>query len=608
MGISNDFSKYLMTKLQGLSAQNITKSGSLSFGSDSALKDYMSIFQQNGIDISSVDYNEIMEALNSGSLDGLSEESQNIAALINELLSIEDFSKLADTSGDETVDSEELAAIISQIAGMDGNNAELTYEDINAMFDKMGIDLEGAAENAVKEALNEAAEEAKAEKEKEAEEKAAEAAKQAETAPAQSAPSAGGASPAGGGSAPSGAGRTNSPSGKGDGKTEAPKTAEEIKQAIAEKEGEITTVENEADQKVNELEEKKQKALDSAGIPKEKMEEYKKQEAELNTKIQDKETAISDKDDQISDMQSTKSSNEDYIGSLDEQISQNEAAKGKISDSDEEGASKQADIDSKISNLKQEKEAKQEENNKLQHDIEEAEKAKAELKSEKATLEKQKSELLDKVMNESRIPGSEQEKVKETIKGYEEEITQVKNEKNEKVNGLKAEIKDLQVELKNAEAAEERAAFIQENKAQIGLGLTGEELVDVAKQMLEKYGSSSGYCATGVSRTFAMAYGLNLHGNGCDWDSNMDSLVEQGYFVEVTGDYATSADLANCPAGAVVCWENTGGHNGGGAQYGHVTIADGQGGEISDHYAANIYQSIGGGRTQYRVYLPVESA
>ena len=135
--------------------------------------------------------------------------------------------------------------------------------------------------------------------------------------------------------------------------------------------------------------------------------------------------------------------------------------------------------------------------------------------------------------------------------------------------------------------------------------MTGEELVDVARQMLDKYGSSKGYCATGVSRTFQMAYGLSLSGNGCDWDTNMDKLVEQGAFVEVTSDYKTSDELSNLPAGAVVCWEASGNGSTGGAKYGHVTIADGKGGEISDHYAANIYKSIGGRNDLYRVYLPV---
>lgn len=133
----------------------------------------------------------------------------------------------------------------------------------------------------------------------------------------------------------------------------------------------------------------------------------------------------------------------------------------------------------------------------------------------------------------------------------------------------------------------------------------GQRLVETAKQMLNEFGSSTGYCATGVSRTIQMAYGISMNGNGCDWDTNMEKLVDKGMFKEVTGDYASSTDLANLPAGAVVCWENTGGTNGGGAQYGHVTIADGNGGEISDHYQANIYTSIGGRSDQYRVFVPI---
>ena len=81
-------------------------------------------------------------------------------------------------------------------------------------------------------------------------------------------------------------------------------------------------------------------------------------------------------------------------------------------------------------------------------------------------------------------------------------------------------------------------------------------------------------------------------------------IVEKGLFVEVTADYPTSGDLPSLPAGAVVCWEATGGSSGG-AKYGHVTVADGKGGEISDHYQANIYQTIGGRSDQYRIFIPI---
>ena len=133
----------------------------------------------------------------------------------------------------------------------------------------------------------------------------------------------------------------------------------------------------------------------------------------------------------------------------------------------------------------------------------------------------------------------------------------------------------------------------------------GQHLVDSAYEMLSRYGTSTGYCARGVSRTMAIALGIQMGGHGYQWDTNMEKLVEQGTFKEVTGDYATSADLANLPAGAVVCWENTSNSGGGGKQYGHVCIADGKGGEISDHYQASIYKSVGGRSDQYRVFIPI---
>lgn len=132
----------------------------------------------------------------------------------------------------------------------------------------------------------------------------------------------------------------------------------------------------------------------------------------------------------------------------------------------------------------------------------------------------------------------------------------------------------------------------------------GQRLVNVARDMLARYGSTTGWCAAGVSRTINMAYGIAMGGNGCDWDTNMEKLEEQGLFVEATCDYPTADDLKNLPAGAVVCWEATTGVGEGGAKYGHVTIADGKGGEISDHYQ-QIITNVGGRSDTYRIFLPV---
>ena len=142
----------------------------------------------------------------------------------------------------------------------------------------------------------------------------------------------------------------------------------------------------------------------------------------------------------------------------------------------------------------------------------------------------------------------------------------------------------------------------------------GQSLVDSALKMIEENGETMYYCATGVSNTFkkwsmdVLGYtekdALDLGGDGCDWDTNMEQLVAQGLFVEATGEYPSASDLSSLPAGAVVCWEASGDGTPGGT-YGHVTIADGNGGEISDHHASSIYTEIGGRSDTYRIFLPV---
>ena len=187
------------------------------------------------------------------------------------------------------------------------------------------------------------------------------------------------------------------------------------------------------------------------------------------------------------------------------------------------------------------------------------------------------------------------------------EYDTVKAQEEQKANALISNNQNI----KNSVQAELTSRANKENEKENTSSIKGmydeEEglsLVETAKKMLAKYGSTTGWCATGVSRTMLMHFGIQMGGHGYQWDSNMDQLVDQGMFREVTSEYASADELSNLPAGAVVCWEATGGSSGG-AKYGHVTIADGNGGEISDHYQKNIYKSVGGRSDQYRIYVPV---
>lgn len=596
MSLDSNFAQLITKKLSGLKANNINQAGALNFGSLSQLEKTLPLFEQSAQNIGEIDYQAIAQALQEGNLDGITNEgTQSIATVMNELLAMQEISDLADVSEDGEIDAAELEALIAEIAQGDGDKTNLTMEDVDALLEKMGIDVDKAVENAIEEALKEV-EEQKAEEVEEAkkEEAAQETQQTSNAAPSSS---------SGGNSGVSGARNSqntnNSKEITGD-------SVEEIEAAIEAKNEEIEGIEADAEAQIAEQEKQKEAAMKQAGVSEQEYKEYQEKEQELETKIKDTDSQITEKENLISDKQSTKASNESYIGSLESQIAANEQKQAAISDDDENASSKRAEVSSQIANLQAEKDRLVQENAKLQQDIAKAEEEKARLHQTKESLENQKAELLNSTLDSSKgfakgVGSTEAvSDIKAQIAEYDNNIKEIRAEKDSKIDTIQGEIQTLQTQLKEAQAKEEREAFLKENNFKVGLGLTGEELVDVAREMLDKYGETHGWCATGVSRTMEMAYGIKMNGNGCDWDSNMDNLVAQGAFEEITGDYPSEADLANLPAGAVICWEATGGDSGG-AKYGHVTIADGKGGEISDHYSDHIYTHL----KSYKVYYPV---
>lgn len=601
MVANSDFSKFLTSKLSSLAQNKIKQTGSLTFGSLTQAKNLVSVFQKATNNVEDIDYELITQALKEGNLDGIDDNAtKGIASIVNELLAIEEIGEIADVSGNGKISAAELEEFVKGIAGADGDGKTITMEDINKLIQEVGVDLDKVAETAIKDALAEMeTDEAEEEKAKEAEKA------QASSTPASSSGGTVGGS-SGGSSVGGYSGTSKTKTTDGAGAGESP---EQIQQKIDAKNKEISEVESDAEAQIKEQEAAKEKAMKDAGVSEKEYEEYKKKEEEVEQKITEKEESITKKDDEIADHKSNIESNNNYIASIEVQIKDNESRKASITGDDAD--SKKAKIDGQIKNLQNKKAELENKNKEEEAKVKSAETEKQKLEQEKTKLEQEKAELLRKTLGGSKdfakgiADSSSVKALTENIMSYDTKIQEIKADKASKVSELKGDIQSLQVELKDAQAREEREKFIKENKAVNGLGLTGEELVEVAKQMLQKYGSSTGLCATGVSRTFAMAYGLDLHGNGCDWDTNMDKLVEQGAFEEVTGDYATSADLAHAPAGAVVCWEATTGVGNGGAKYGHVTIADGNGGEISDHYAQSIYKSIGGRSDLYRVFVPV---
>lgn len=577
-----DFSTFLKNTItrQGL---NKYAFGSLSQSATDRLNNLSMFSSASAQDISGVDLKALLAAAEAADVDaeGATGQQKALNDILKTFLEIEDVQKAADSDGDGKLSEAEAKEFLASIMGNDGDASTITMSDIDKAIEKMGIDLNEIANKAAEDVLED---------------------KKAEEADSASPSSSGGSVSSGGVSGSSG---PSSGISKQDTQKTTAETVEELEAQLADEESLKASVQELIQEKIQEQDDIISEAMneENSGFTPEAKEEYDDEKAKIDGDIKTKDTEIEGQKSIIQENKATMSSTKEAIGSLEEQKSSLESQLGSISDDDEKAADKRADINSKISNIQGEIDTKQGEYDRAEEAKKAAEDEKERLEGEKKTLETNRDRLMDEIIKKHKLDVNPD--VKKTIQDAQSEIQKIRSDGQEAITECDNNIQDFKTKIAQAKEAEKTQATIKENEFKQGLGLTGEELVDVARQMLDRYGSSKGYCATGVSRTFQMAYGLSLSGNGCDWDSNMDKLVEQGAFVEVTSDYKTSDELSNLPAGAVVCWEASGNGSTGGAKYGHVTIADGKGGEISDHYAANIYKSIGGRSDLYRVYLPV---
>ncbi|MGN0197052.1 MAG: hypothetical protein ACI4B8_03520 [Candidatus Gastranaerophilaceae bacterium] len=577
-----DFSTFLKNTItrQGL---NKYAFGSLSQSATDRLNNLSMFSSASAQDISGIDLKALLAAAEAADVDaeGATGQQKALNDILKTFLEIEDVQKAADSDGDGKLSEAEAKEFLASIMGNDGDASTITMSDIDIAIEKMGIDLNEIANKAAEDVLED---------------------KKAEEADSAS-PSSSGGSISGGGV--SGSSSPSSGISKQDTQKTTAETVEELEAQLADEESLKASVQELIQEKIQEQDDIISEAMneENSGFTPEAKEEYDGEKAKIDGEIKTKDTEIEGQKSIIQENEASMSSTKEAIGSLEEQKSSLESQLGSISDDDEKAADKRADINSKISNIQGEIDTKQGEYDRAEEAKKAAEDEKERLEGEKKTLETNRDGLMDEIIKKHKLDVNPE--VKKTIQDAQSEIQKIRSDGQEAITECDNNIQDFKTKIAQAKEAEKTQATIKENEFKQGLGLTGEELVDVARQMLDRYGSSKGYCATGVSRTFQMAYGLSLSGNGCDWDSNMDKLVEQGAFVEVTSDYKTSDELSNLPAGAVVCWEASGNGSTGGAKYGHVTIADGKGGEISDHYAANIYKSIGGRSDLYRVYLPV---
>lgn len=119
---------------------------------------------------------------------------------------------------------------------------------------------------------------------------------------------------------------------------------------------------------------------------------------------------------------------------------------------------------------------------------------------------------------------------------------------------------------------------------------TGRQLASIAFQHATDGTGDGHHCYTNVAQDLARI-GINVTGEGA-WEA-ADQLARNSKVQEVTG--LSTQDLTKLPPGAIVVWNRGNGH-----EYGHISIAMGDGHEASD-VMRDQTQHYG---TSFRVFLP----
>lgn len=133
----------------------------------------------------------------------------------------------------------------------------------------------------------------------------------------------------------------------------------------------------------------------------------------------------------------------------------------------------------------------------------------------------------------------------------------------------------------------------------------GRKLVQKSKQVVREMGTV-GWCYTGVARSVARAFGVQLYGASAYMADSQ--LRRSSAFKEVKN--ADVQDLQDMPAGTVVVWDRAPARSGnrgrgGGWDHGHIAVLDGKGGEYSDHYRAQMFAPHYAGGGIRGVFVPV---
>ncbi len=335
------------------------------------------------------------------------------------------------------------------------------------------------------------------------------------------------------------------------------------------------------DKAQEEIDAKKQESEELVQQNQETLDELGEQHSAKQDEINECDTKINDFTNKISEAKSEKHSHESTLSNLEGELSTLSTDTGD-EETDAANAQRKSEIESQIQELK-EKIAE------LEEQIEEYEAQ----KQEQINLKAQKQEELAAIQEEI----SQQEPMlAEQLQAIEDEIKAIETQRDEQVAAIDSEIEAKEQEaLGYQKDLGERAGQLQSST----LGAYNAEKGELLAENALDVAGTTGWCLRGVNNSLEETYGQRLsfsaayeaipalQGNVAGYED----LAAKFQQVEVSRD-----ELASLPAGSIVVWDRSEGH-----EYGHISIALGDGRESSDH----ITQQITNRDADYYVFIPV---
>ena len=349
-------------------------------------------------------------------------------------------------------------------------------------------------------------------------------------------------------------------------------------------------------QEIPELEQQKQEIIDKAQQEidakkqesdsliqqnQEKLNELGEQYSAKQDEINECDNKISEYTTKITEAKSEKHGYEGTLSNLEGELSTLSTNTGD-EEKDAANAQRKSEIESQIQELK-EKIAQ------LEEQIEEYETQ----KQEQINLKAQKQEELQAIQDEI----DEQEPtLSEQLQTIQDEIKEIETQRDEQVSAIDAEIEAKRDEaLGYQKELGERTGQLQSSS----LGAYNKEMGEMLAENALDVAGTTGWCLRGVNNSLEDTYGQRLSFNAAYQAipalqgkvAGYEDLAAQFQEVEVSRD-----ELSSLPAGAIVVWDRSEGH-----EYGHISIALGDGRESSDHITTQMTNRD----AKYHVFIPV---